>query len=125
VSTLRTALLCIIISVDCASGQSLIQSAPAAAASKTNPLSGQEEARRAGSKLYARECASCHGDRREGRSKAPPLDRGDVRQAAAGSLFWVLRNGELRRGMPSFAHLPEVQRWQIITFLKNRTQSEQ
>jgi len=24
----------------------------------------------------------------------------------------------LHRGMPSFAHLPEPQRWQIITFLR-------
>jgi len=31
----------------------------------------------------------------------------------------VLRNGSLRHGMPSFAHLPEQQRWQIVTYLKS------
>jgi hypothetical protein len=29
----------------------------------------------------------------------------------------------LRRGMPSFAHLPESQRWQIITFLREMASS--
>jgi hypothetical protein len=41
--------------------------------------------------------------------------------ASPGTLFWVLRNGSLRRGMPSFAHLPEPARWQIITFLQDRS----
>ena len=35
-----------------------------------------------------------------------------------GALFWALRNGSLNKGMPSFAHLPNPQRWQIITFLR-------
>ena len=39
-------------------------------------------------------------------------------EASPGALFWVLRNGSLKRGMLSFAHLPEAQRWQIITYLK-------
>jgi hypothetical protein len=42
-----------------------------------------------------------------------------VRQAKPGTLYWILRNGSLCRGMPSFAHLPEDQRWQIITFLQS------
>jgi len=97
----------------------LIQSAPAKAARRKNPFETDVSAQRAGAKLYDRECASCHGDKREGRRNAPPLNRPDVRSAAPGSLFWVLTNGSLGRGMPSFAHLPEAQRWQIIEFLKN------
>jgi mono/diheme cytochrome c family protein len=81
-----------------------------------NPLQGEEQSRRAGAKLYARECAACHGANREGFGKAPPLNRPEVLQSP-GALFWVLENGSLHRGMPSFAHLPEPQRWQIITFL--------
>jgi len=50
--------------------------------------------------------------------KAPPLNQAEVREASPGALFWVLRNGSLKRGMPSFAHLPDAQRWQIITYLK-------
>jgi len=54
--------------------------------------------------------------------KAPPLNQADVQAAPAGALFWVLRNGSLKRGMPSFAHLPEAQRWQIVTYLKTLKQ---
>jgi mono/diheme cytochrome c family protein len=97
---------------------SLIERAAARRSTETNPLAGSEEARRAGAKLYARECASCHGANREGGTKAPPLVRPEVLEAAPGTLFWILRNGSLRRGMPSFAHLPEPTRWQIVTFLQ-------
>jgi mono/diheme cytochrome c family protein len=73
---------------------------------------------RAGAKLYARECAECHGPKREGGKKVPSLNQPEVYNATPGTLFWILRNGSLQRGMPSFAHLPEAQRWQIITFLR-------
>jgi len=33
-------------------------------------------------------------------------------------LFWFLRNGNLRQGMPSWSGLPDQQRWQIVSFLK-------
>jgi mono/diheme cytochrome c family protein len=100
-------------------GGSPLQQAPTKFANLINPLEGNERARRAGAKLYARECAACHGPNREGLAKAPALNRSDVREAAPGALFWVLRNGSLYRGMPSFAHLPEPQRWQIIAFLRD------
>jgi mono/diheme cytochrome c family protein len=102
-----------------AAGGSLIQRTPATAAARLNPVAGNSQAISAGAKLYERECSACHGAAREGRSKAPALDQPEVRGAAAGTLFWVLRNGDLRRGMPSFAHLPEAERWQIITFLQS------
>lgn len=97
----------------------LVARAPASTAMKANPYAGSDSARRSGQKIYLRECAACHGQEREGRGKAPPLNRLDLRNAPAGSLFWVLRNGDLRRGMPSFAHLPEGERWQIVTFLQS------
>jgi hypothetical protein len=31
----------------------------------------------------------------------------------------VLTNGSLRGGMPSFASLPEPERWQIVEYLKS------
>jgi len=99
---------------------SLVQHAPATAAQLRNPFAGDEEASAAGAKLYARECASCHGKNREGTGSVPPLIQPEVYNAVPGTLFWVLRNGSLRRGMPSFAHLPAQQRWQIVTFLQNR-----
>ncbi len=98
---------------------SLIFRASIRAKQERNPYEGSEEARRAGAKLFVRECAACHGADRQGSEKAPPLDQPEVHDAAPGALFWVLRNGDLRHGMPSFAHLPEAQRWQIIEFLQS------
>jgi mono/diheme cytochrome c family protein len=99
---------------------SLIERAAARQSRRTNPLANSEEALLAGAKLYAHECASCHGANREGGAKAPPLAQPEVLEAAPGTLFWILRNGSLRRGMPSFAHLPEPTRWQIVAFLQSR-----
>ena len=100
--------------------QSLLRQAPPGTAAMRNPLEARERARRAGAKLFARECASCHGANGEGGlGKAPRLRQREVYEAAPGALFWVLRNGSLQRGMPSFAHLPEAQRWQIITWLQS------
>ena len=104
-------------------GGSLLHRAPPKVLAMINPLGRDFQAARAGAKLYARECAACHGADREGRREAPPLKRPDVQQAAPGDLFWVLRNGSPHRNMPSFAHLPELQRWQIVTFLQ-RPQSQ-
>src|SRR5262249_16928657 len=101
-----------------AGGGSLLQNVPAKAARKQNPFEGSDAAKLAGAKLYARQCASCDGQNREGRDRTPPLAHSEVYQAKAGTLFWVLTNGEIGRGMPSFAHLPGEQRWQIVTFLQ-------
>ena len=102
-------------------GGSLIQRVPAKARDRRDPFQGDDHTLLAGAKLYARECASCHGRNREGGRHAPPLIQPEVQKASSGTLFWVLRNGSLHRGMPSFAHLPEAQRWQIVTFLKSGT----
>lgn len=96
----------------------LVHHAPPGSKALSNPFDGQRRAQRAGAKLFARECAACHGPEGDGIGKAPPLNQADVREASPGALFWVLRNGSLKRGMPSFAHVPELQRWQIITYLK-------
>ncbi len=99
--------------------ETLMLQASIKAKRERNPYEGSDEARRAGAKLYARECAACHGRDRQGGERAPALDQPEVRDAAPGALFWILRNGDLRHGMPSFAHLPEAQRWQIIEFLQS------
>jgi mono/diheme cytochrome c family protein len=120
-TSLKTALGCLVLEVACAATGSVLQRVPATAKAMVNPFAGNAQALRAGEKLYARECASCHGPHREGGGKAPPLSRPDVAHADPGALFWVLRNGSLGHGMPSFAHLPEAQRWQVITFLREAT----
>jgi mono/diheme cytochrome c family protein len=110
--------LCILALVASAVAKSPIQQAPARTVSAVDPLENHERAQRAGAKLYARECASCHGSNAAGNGKALPLAAPEVREAAPGALFWVLTNGSLVRGMPSFAHLPAAQRWQIVEYLK-------
>jgi hypothetical protein len=40
-----------------------------------------------------------------------------VQKATDGELRWLLRNGSLKRGMPSCDGLPEVQRWQLVRYL--------
>lgn len=97
----------------------LVQQAPPEAAAVVNPYEGSDDARMAGEKLFHHDCAYCHGANAHGNATAPPLDRPDIRAAAPGALFWVLKNGSLRGGMPSFAHLPAAQRWQIITFIRS------
>ena len=115
---LRSVAVLLVLSVGECLASHVLQEALAKASNKNNPFEGDERASRAGAKLYARECVSCHGPNREGLGKAPPLNRSAVLQAPPGALLWVLQNGSLHRGMPSFAHLPEAQRWQIITFLR-------
>jgi mono/diheme cytochrome c family protein len=115
--------VCLLVGLGIASAAprvALVQTALFEAKDRRNPFAGNDQARRAGAKLYGRECAPCHGQNREG-LKGPPLLRPQVYGSPPGSLFWILRNGHLRRGMPSFAQLPEAQRWQIITFLKSKT----
>ena len=102
--------------------ESPVHKAPAAAAALKNPLEGNGRAKGAGGKLYARECASCHGAALEGTRNVPPLHQPEVQEAKPGTLFWILRNGSIRHGMPSFAHLPEAQRWQIISFIQSSNQ---
>ena len=81
----------------------------------------QQRAKRAGRKLFERDCASCHGPQGKGGGRAPALVASSPQliQVPPGAIFWVLRNGSLRHGMPSFSHLPEPQRWQIVTYLKS------
>jgi hypothetical protein len=42
-----------------------------------------------------------------------------VENATDGELAWLLRNGSLRKGMPTWSSLPEPERWQLIAFLRS------
>jgi cytochrome c oxidase cbb3-type subunit 2 len=95
--------------------------APRKAVNRRNPLEHDPEAVAAGGKLFAQHCAECHGETAEGGRKAPSLLAPEVQQATPGTLFWILTNGVVRRGMPVWSKLPEPQRWQIVTYLKSLT----
>ena len=95
--------------------------APASAAQLVNPYKGQAAAATAGGGLYAANCAACHGRSAEGTGNIPALAHGRVQQAADGEIFWFISKGAVDNGMPSWAALPEQQRWQIVTYLKTLT----
>lgn len=93
--------------------------APKKAVARRNPLERDPDAVAAGANLFDQHCAECHGNMAEGGRKAPSLLADPVQQATPGTLFWILTNGVVRRGMPVWSKLPEPQRWQIVTFLKS------
>ena len=86
---------------------------------KTNPFDNDQRAIAAGAKLFRQNCASCHGDEGAGRDKKPTLHSERIRAASAGELQWLLNNGSMKNGMPSWSRLPEQQRWQIVSYLKS------
>jgi mono/diheme cytochrome c family protein len=92
---------------------------PASAARAVNPYEGNAEAPQAGRKLFKRHCAECHSEDATGSEKAPSLRGPLLQQAAPGELFWIVRNGNLRRGMPSWSRLPDPQIWQVVTYLRS------
>ncbi len=95
-------------------------SAPAAAAQANNPYSGNAQAAAGGKKLYAQNCAQCHGNNLQGMGPAPTLLSKSVKSAPPGEMFWFITNGDLNKGMPSWTQLPKQQRWQIVTFLEQQ-----
>lgn len=91
---------------------------PEKARSQRNPLADDPDAIAAGSKLFAQHCSECHGKTAEGGKKAPNLHAEEVQNATPGTLFWILTNGVVRKGMPVWSKLPEPERWQIVSYLR-------
>ena len=94
--------------------------APAEAAARANPLAGRPELAAGGRKLFLRHCAQCHGESGEGggRKNAADLQLPAVQGQSDGTLHWKITNGNPDRDMPSFARLPELQRWQLVLYLR-------
>jgi len=95
-----------------------ISRVPEKARLRQNPLASDPNAVAAGGKLYRQNCAKCHGPQGEGSGQHPALNTERVRAASAGELQWLLTNGSLKHGMPSWSRLPEPQRWQIVAYLQ-------
>ena len=97
---------------------------PAKAAARHNPLETDTEAVAAGAKLFELHCAECHGGNAGGGKKGPSLRAPEVQQVTPGTLFWLLTNGVVRKGMPVWSRLPEPQRWQLVSYVKSLTQAQ-
>jgi mono/diheme cytochrome c family protein len=93
--------------------------APEKAQKLSNPFADDPDAPLAGRKLFEQHCSECHGGSAEGGRRGPSLRAAPVRTATPGTLFWILTNGVVRRGMPVWSKLPEQQRWQIVSYLKS------
>jgi mono/diheme cytochrome c family protein len=93
---------------------------PQEAAARPNPLAHKPEAAAGGQKLFHRNCTECHGEDGSGLIKkhAADLLLPAVQDQTDGTLFWKITNGNVDRGMPSFSKLPELQRWQLVLYLR-------
>jgi mono/diheme cytochrome c family protein len=94
-----------------------LERVPAEERTRPNPLLNDPAVIGAGEHLFARHCASCHGTDANGSRRRPSLRTDRVKQATDGELQWLLRNGSLAHGMPSWSSLPEIQRWQLVRYL--------
>jgi len=96
---------------------------PARDHERTNPYRGQVDAIAAGRRVYVDRCLHCHGENAEGTKKRPPLRSQRVlQQATEGDLHWLLVNGNMKKGMPSWAKLPDQQIWQVISYVRSLRQ---
>jgi mono/diheme cytochrome c family protein len=96
-----------------------LQHVPDADRKKLNPFAGKTEAAAAGARIFDDHCAKCHGDDALGHGKKPSLRSDRVQHATDGEIFWLLKNGNLPKGMPTWASIPEPMRWQVITYVKS------
>jgi mono/diheme cytochrome c family protein len=95
---------------------------PDADRSRPNPEANDPNAAVEGKKLYAENCAKCHGENAEGKGHAPSLRTPSVQQATPGELEWLILHGKKWHGMPAmpgFGKLTETQRWQLVTYIKS------
>jgi mono/diheme cytochrome c family protein len=102
-----------------ASDSDWISKVPVKQQAQTNPMAQDSSSVEAGRRLFAENCASCHGTTAQGIGKHPSLVSQRIHNATDGDLAWLLQNGNLRKGMPSWSRLPEQRRWQIIAYLRS------
>ena len=102
---------------------SWLKHVPPADRTRKNPYAGQADAIAAGALVFEDHCAKCHGKDAEGRGKKPSLRSARVQGATDGEIFWLLYNGNLAKGMPTWNKLPEETRWQVIAYVKSLRKS--
>jgi mono/diheme cytochrome c family protein len=97
-----------------------LKKVPADFHSRTNPVANDADAIAGGKKLFDNNCAKCHGDDALGIGKRPSLRSERVqKEATEGDIAWLLKNGNLGKGMPNWSTIPEPSRWQIVAYVKS------
>lgn len=93
---------------------------------RKNPIPANEESLEIGRKLYASQCALCHGEKGDGKGdlaadlklSVPDFTTAEWKKKRTdGELFYILSIGHDR--MPGQGdRLREVQRWHLVNFLR-------
>lgn len=93
---------------------------PTQALTRENPLAARPELAAGAKKLFIRNCVECHGRDGAGleKKRSADLQLPAVQDQSDGTLVWKITNGNARRGMPSFSKIPELQRWQIVLYIR-------
>jgi mono/diheme cytochrome c family protein len=87
---------------------------------KQNPYQQQSDAVLAGRRIFVDHCSHCHGENAQGSRKRPALVSARIQdEATEGDLHWLLVNGSMAHGMPSWSKLGDPQIWEIISYLKS------
>lgn len=110
--------------VDTPAQDANFHNAPKSAAEMKNPFEGDPHAADLGAKLYSTNCVKCHGTNAQGIGNVPPLRSGPAQKAPDGEVFWFITKGSLADGMPSWAALPERQRWELVAYIKSLPNSK-
>jgi mono/diheme cytochrome c family protein len=97
---------------------SWLKKVPQADRQRVNPLAGKPDAAAAGENLFRNNCAKCHGANAEGKGSRPSLRSDRLAGATDGEIAWIIKNGQIYKGMPSWGGLPEPARWQIVAYLR-------
>ena len=93
-----------------------------------NPAAFNDENLLAGIKLYAANCAACHGAADGAPSNiaqglyqhAPQLAKHGVTDDPEGKIYWFVKHGVRLTGMPAYTdRLSDQQIWQVVLFLKH------
>lgn len=102
--------------------------APARAAKKKNPVETNEASLAKGKAVWAKECASCHGEKGKGdgpavkdlEKKPEDLSAKQTIEQSDGALFWKITEG--RKPMASYDKtLSEEDRWHVINYMRSIT----
>jgi glucose/arabinose dehydrogenase len=122
-SVFETGIICLALSIagnlQMEAQDAHFHNAPSSSAQEKNPYAGQRTAIAEGAELYTRNCGACHGIGGRGTGNIPALSHGAVQSAPDGEVFWFITTGSVANGMPSWAQLPEQQRWDIVAYLKS------
>jgi len=90
-----------------------------------SPIRGDAATIAAGKEIYAQNCAVCHGTGGKGDGPSAvalnpkPFDLTvHARLHSEGELFWWISNGIQGTGMPAWTGLSDLQKWQVVQYIR-------